>query len=98
MTKYRAVKTVVDGINFDSKKEAAYYVKLKLDVAAGHVLYFLRQVPFHLAKGVTYRCDFMVVDSDGKVEFIDLKGVMTPCSKIKIKLTEEKYPVNIRII
>ena len=34
-SKYRAVKTEVDGIMFDSKKEAARYVELKEKLDAG---------------------------------------------------------------
>ena len=35
MTKYRAIKTVVDGITFDSKKEAKRYSELKIMEKAG---------------------------------------------------------------
>ena len=59
--KYANVPTEVDGIRFDSKLEAKYYVELDLRRKAGDVMYFLRQVPFHLPGGVIYRVDFMVV-------------------------------------
>jgi len=36
-SKYRAVKTVVNGITFDSKKEAAYYNTLLLLKRAGEI-------------------------------------------------------------
>lgn len=35
MTKYRAVKTTLDGITFDSKREAARYAELKMMQAQG---------------------------------------------------------------
>jgi hypothetical protein len=35
MSKYKAKKTVIDGITFDSKREAKYYQELKLKEEAG---------------------------------------------------------------
>jgi hypothetical protein len=43
--KYRAVATVVDGIRFHSKGEAARYAELVRLQEVGEVSYFLRQVP-----------------------------------------------------
>jgi len=40
--KYNARKTVVDGITFDSKREAEYYCELKLRVRAG--LFLLKYI------------------------------------------------------
>lgn len=37
MSKYGAKKTEVDGITFDSKKEANYYIKLKAMEQAGEI-------------------------------------------------------------
>lgn len=96
--KYRSVKTVVDGIVFDSKAESARYELNKLRVRSGELQYFLRQVPFHLPGGVTYRVDFMEVGQDGKIEYIDVKGFLTPNSKTKISVTEGTYPVKIRLV
>ena len=97
-SKYRNVKTVVDGITFDSKAEATYYKMLALQQQEGDILYFLRQVPFHLPGGVVYRCDFMVSNLVGDVEFVDVKGVMTKEFKIKKKLVEALYPVRIKCV
>ena len=36
-SKYRAVKTTIDGVVFDSKKEAARYVELKLCEKYGYI-------------------------------------------------------------
>lgn len=63
--KYSNIPTEVDGIKFDSKLEAKYYVELDLRKKAGDVLYFLRQVPFHLPGGVIYRVDFLIVSHTG---------------------------------
>jgi len=94
--KFNAVRTEYDGIKFDSKKEAAYYMFLKTKKKAGLVLFWLRQVPFHLPGGVTYRCDFEVFMTDGTVEFIDVKGMRTPQYIQKRKQVEALYPVTIK--
>lgn len=46
--KYKNTKVVVDGITFDSKKEAARYKELKLLEAAGEIFNLERQVKFVL--------------------------------------------------
>lgn len=96
--KYGSTRTVVDGINFDSKKEAGYYTRLKLLQKAGEVAFFLRQVPFDLPGKIKYRCDFQVFYKDGKIEFVDVKGYMTKQSRDKIKQTEALYPVKIKVV
>ena len=93
--KYKAKKTVSDGIKFDSKKEAKYYDELKLRVMAGEVVFFLRQVPFHLPGSVTYRVDFQEFHSNGEVHFIDVKGFRTAGYIAKKKMVEDLYPVEI---
>jgi hypothetical protein len=96
--KFKAVATAVDGIRFDSKREAAYYLKLKLQVAAGEVVTFLRQVPFHLPGGVRYVCDFQVFLASGEVLFVDTKGVQTESFKAKKRMVEQLYqPIKITL-
>jgi len=89
------VRTERDGMSFMSKLEAAYYDKLNLFQKAGSVLFFLRQVPFHLPGGVKYVVDFQVFYSDGTVEFVDVKGMETPEFIAKKKMVEALYPVQI---
>lgn len=97
--KYAAVACEVDGIKFSSKKEAAYYGKLKLRKAAGEVVQFIRQVPFHLPGGVKYVCDFMEFRADGTVRVIDTKGMLTESFKAKRRMVEELYkPIKIEIV
>jgi hypothetical protein len=96
--KYNSVKTELDGITFDSKLEASYYIYLKQLKMAGKVLFFLRQVPFHLPGKVTYRVDFQVFTATGSVHFIDVKGMETAGFLLKKKQVEELYaPVEIEI-
>lgn len=62
--KYRNIKTTVDGIIFDSKKEAARYQELKLLEKAGKIFCLKLQPKFLLIpkttkrRSVTYTADF----------------------------------------
>lgn len=94
--KFFAKPTGCDGIKFPSKKEANYYRQLQMAQKAGIVLFFLRQVPFSLPGGVTYRCDFQVFYVSGEVYFIDVKGMKTKEYIAKKKMVEALYPVTIR--
>jgi hypothetical protein len=91
--KYNAIKTERDGFKFDSKKEAEYYDQLKIRQSGGDIVFFLRQVPFHLVGNVTYRVDFQEFHKDGTVHFIDVKGMKTPEYKMKKKMVEASYPI-----
>ena len=96
--KYKAIRTELDGIKFASKKEASYYKTLKALEQNGKVVFFLRQVPFHLPGGVTYRCDFAEFWADGTVHFVDVKGMKTRGFIDKKKLVESIYPVEIEVV
>ncbi|HJY22034.1 MAG TPA: DUF1064 domain-containing protein, partial [Hanamia sp.] len=80
------------------KLEWAYYKKLQLLVKAGHVLFFLRQVPLHLPGGSKYVCDFVEFLADGNVRFVDVKGVETSEFIVKKKIVEAIYPITIEIV
>jgi hypothetical protein len=96
--KFHAKACDLDGIRFDSKREAAYYRQLKLRVAAGEVVTFLRQTTFHLPGGVRYVCDFQVFLASGEVQFVDTKGVQTESFKAKKRMVEELYrPITITL-
>jgi len=84
-----------DGYKFPSKKEGRYYEELKLRIKAKEVIFFLRQVPFHLPGGVIYRVDFQEFHADGTVHFVDAKGMRTKEYISKKKITEALYPVRI---
>ena len=89
---------MVDGITFDSKREAEYYVGLKLRKAAGSILYFLRQVAFDLPGGTKYRCDFLEFWADGTVHIVDVKGYETKDFIRSKKQVEALYPVKIEVM
>lgn len=95
--KYGNKKTVVDGITFDSKKEATRYAELKLLQRAGEIFDLQRQVPFTLIPKQTrdgkvierpcvYKADFVYKEKDGTEVVEDVKGVCTKEYRIKKKL------------
>jgi hypothetical protein len=97
-SKYNNVRTEVDGIKFPSKKQAAYYQKLKLARETGELGYFLMEVPFKLPGGVTYRADFIEFWKHGdgyKVVVTDVKGMLTSVYKLKKKQVEALYGIKI---
>ena len=105
--KYKAVKTVIDGITFDSKKEAEYYGKLKLLLKAGKIKDLTRQVPFcwlekhsHDGKEIEFKrkyiADFVYWDvCSQEYKIVDVKGYKTPEYKKKKKIVEEIFKVKI---
>lgn len=95
--KYHNQKTEIDGITFDSKKEAHTYMDLKMLKRAGEIKDFARQKSFELVpsqrmngkvieKPVTYKADFVVYHNDGTTAVIDCKGMRTPVYTVKRKL------------
>lgn len=102
--KYHAKKTVVDGIEFDSAKEAKRYTKLRALEEEGKIQHLRLQVPFELlpsfeCDGVKYRDMKYVADfvyyRDGKQIVEDCKGVKTAEYKLKKKLMAFINHVNI---
>lgn len=103
--KYGNKRVVVDGRPFDSQLEADRYVKLKMLREAGAILWFICQVPFRLPGGITYRADFLRVNSPAytaiggpAIEIEDTKGSMTRVSLNKIKQVEELYGIKVTLI
>lgn len=100
MSKYRAKKTEVDGIKFDSKKEAKRYITLKELEKKGNIEKLILQPRFLLQEGfrkngkayrkIEYVADFMY-EQDGKLIIEDVKGIKTDVYKLKQKLFEKKY-------
>lgn len=97
-SKYGAIATTVDGIRFDSKKEARFYEQLKLRKAAGEVAYWLRQVPLHMPGGTRYVIDFLVFFVDGRApEYVDVKGRETAMFRVKRREIEHLYPIKVTL-
>ena len=103
-SKYKNQKVVVDNILFDSKKEANYYIKLKILKDAGKILDLELQKRFVLQQGfklhgktyraITYIADFVYKDDKG-MHVVDTKGYRTETYKIKKKLFMKKFGIEI---
>lgn len=103
-SKYHARKTVVDGIEFDSAKEARRYTKLRAMEENNEIHGLLLQVPFELLpsfdcegvkyRGIKYVADF-VYHRGGKVVVEDCKGFKTSEYKMKKKLMAFINHINI---
>lgn len=94
-SKYGAVKTVVDGITFDSKAEARRYGELKLLQAAGVIKDLEMQPRYDITINdkfcAFYKADFRYIQ-DGEMVVEDVKGMKTPMYRLKKKLVEALYP------
>lgn len=109
-SKYKNIPTELDGIKFDSQKEAKRYRELTLLMRAGEVKEVIPHPQFELIpsfrkngktwRATIYEADFKVVYADGHTEIEDVKGkVLTKDFRIKQKLFEYKYPdMTIRIV
>lgn len=92
-TKYRAEKNTVDGIKFDSKLEADYYIYLrdrwiKHELQPKYVLQEgLKDYEWNSIRAIHYVWDFAYDDI-----VVDIKGFPTSDAKIKRKLFLKKYP------
>jgi hypothetical protein len=93
--KYGNRKTVLDGITFDSAKEAKRWAELKLLEREGGIDCLQRQVPIELhgqlgfirtktGRIMTYVADFTYTDKRAREVIIeDAKGFQTPEYKLK---------------
>jgi len=104
MSKYKAIKTKIDGITFDSRKEAQRYAELRL-MANGYTIIQLEMQPVYvLAPAVIingrkkpalkYKADFRYI-KDGKVIVEDVKGMLTPVYRIKRHLMKHIHGIDI---
>lgn len=104
-SKYHAKKTVVDGVTFDSKREANRYLVLKGMEEDGTIKDLRRQVRYELVpafdvdgrhyRPVYYVADFVYVE-DGKEICEDVKGMRTDVYRLKSKLFARRYGKVIR--
>lgn len=105
VNKYRAKKITIDGIKFDSMKEAERYGVLKLLKLGGEIKDFELQKTYELKVNEQLICkyiaDFVVYNNNGSVEVEDVKSVITaqlPAFRIKAKLMKAIHGIEIKII
>ncbi|MDX0548552.1 DUF1064 domain-containing protein [Sinorhizobium medicae] len=102
-SKYRNKKTTVDGVKFDSKREAEFYSSLKQLERAGQVYEVELQKPYALTVNgqlvCTYKADFAFYDAIQKRNrVVDIKGVATSDFNIKRKLMRAIYGIDVEVI
>ncbi len=97
-SKYRNVKTVADGIRFDSRREADYWMGLRARERAGEITELARQTRFPLyapirmeggdsgmdAQICEYVADFTYREA-GFLRVVDAKGMRTQVYRLKAK-------------
>ena len=103
-SKYKNKKTVVDGITFDSKKEARRYIQLKKMSEAGEISDLQLQVKFDLLptmkicgktqRKVGYIADFTYL-KDGQLVVEDTKGMRTDVYKLKRRLMKFIHDIEV---
>lgn len=96
--KFHAKRVEDRGQNFPSTIEWKYFLRLEMLQKAGELLFFLRQVPFHLPGGVKYVIDFVEFWRDGEIRFTEVKGMETAEFKAKKKMVEALYPIEIQVV
>ena len=107
-SKYGAKKVTVNGVTFDSKKEAKRYGELVLLERAGKISNLEKQVKFELipsqridGKVVERACQYVadfVYTENGKKVVEDTKGFKTKDYIIKRKLMLSVYGIRIKEI
>lgn len=107
LSKYKAVKTKVNEITFDSKKEANHYKKLLLLMAAGKISNLEMQVAYkwiekhsHDSNTIEFKrkyiADFVYWDvCNQEYKIVDVKGYKTAEYKKKKKIVEEIFKIKI---
>ena len=103
--KYHNNKIIYDGKKFDSNKEKNYYIKLKLLESYNMITGLKRQVRYEIqpkyeikgrkVRAITYVADFTYKDEKGKTHIIDVKGYKTEVYKLKKKMFEYRYNIEI---
>lgn len=109
MSKYGAKKVTIDGITFDSMKEANRWCELKLLVRGKVITELERQVRFELVpaqydkhgklleRSISYVADFVYIDmKTGERIVEDTKGFKTQEYIMKRKLMLYFYHIRIR--
>ena len=109
-SKYHSVKTTVDGITFDSKKEAEHYKVLKAQEQTGQIHGLQLQKKFLLIpkqydkngkvaeRACYYKADFCYHDAKENYHVVDVKGYILPSYVLKRKLMLWKYGIKVEQI
>jgi hypothetical protein len=101
INKYHNRKTTVDGVTFDSKREADRYCELRLLERCGYITNLELQKRFILidkskyGQSLHYVADFVYTEN-GKLVVEDVKGVKTAVYSLKKRMLAERYGIVIK--
>lgn len=109
INKYKNQKTIINNIKFDSKKEANRFVYLNMLLKANEIKDLELQKEFILQEAfdknnkhyrkISYIADFYYFDLKRNRWIVeDIKGIRTEVYKLKKKLFEYKYDLEIEEI
>lgn len=106
INKYHVAKKedrIYNGILYASKKELLKAQELDLQVNAGEIDFWLRQIPFMLPGGVIYRLDFMTFTEVEtlplyEIHYIEVKGKELALGRTKRKQSEAIYNISIEVV
>lgn len=107
MSKYHSRKVTLDGMEFDSHREAGRYRELSLLQRAGHISDLRTQVKYTLVpaqkkpsggkeREVTYTADFVYRNKAGEEVVEDVKGVRTQQYIVRRKLMLFVHGIEVR--
>jgi Protein of unknown function (DUF1064) len=101
--RFKPIRTVVDSIMFDSKREASRYSNLKILMLGGRI----RDLETHPAYDISIngkhicvvKLDFKYWSNEtNSLVYEDSKGFDTPISRLKRKLVEAQHGIKVTIV
>lgn len=100
-SKYSAQPTWVDGVRFASKREARRYGELLMLIKAKVIENLQLQPAFPITLNdqaiCVYKADFRYFDRERKAWVIeDVKGMRTPIYRLKKRLVEAQYGIQVQ--
>ena len=103
--KYNATRTVLDGIEFASKREAKRYAELKLLERSGEITHLETQPKYTFTvNGVkinTYTADFRYVRDDGTLVVEDVKSAPTAKKRDfrrNLKMMKALFDIDVQVV
>jgi hypothetical protein len=80
--------------------EAAYAAHLGMRQLAGEIVgWKFEAVKLRLADGAWFTPDFLILFSDGRIEFAEIKGHWREAAKVRLRVARELFaPIPIRVI
>ena len=99
-SKYKAHKTIFDGITFDSKLEAFIYLMLKEKQNHGEIANLKRQVSVKLTDAkILLKIDFSYkCPKTGDTVYYEVKGHKTPVWRLKQRLWKHYGPSQLYVV